>query len=97
MCTVSVKVDEAALRDMMPELDSNAAIRLWVQNLVDTHPLQLRRESGYDLIPDDECRSVWQEVEDECQNVDFDNEEAVDLETFWADLHRMVEEVYSES
>ena len=97
MCTVSVKVDEAALRDMMPELDSNAAIRLWVQNLVDTHLLQLRRESGYDLIPDDVCRSVWQEVEDECQNVDFDNEEAVDLETFRADLHRMVEEVYSES
>ena len=35
MCTVDIKVDEAVLRDLMPELDSNAAIRLWVQKLVD--------------------------------------------------------------
>ena len=35
MCTVSVKVNEAVLREMMPELDSNAAIRKWVQQLID--------------------------------------------------------------
>lgn len=44
MCTVSVKVDEAVLRDMMPELDSIAAIRLWVQNLVDLHVHELVAE-----------------------------------------------------
>ena len=44
MCTVSVKVDEAVLRDMMPELDSIAAIRLWVQNLVDLHVQELVAE-----------------------------------------------------
>lgn len=44
MCTVSVKVDEAVLRDMMPELDSIAAIRLWVQNLVDFHVQELVAE-----------------------------------------------------
>ena len=44
MCTVSVKVDEAVLRDMMPELDSIAAIRLWVQNIVDLHVQELVAE-----------------------------------------------------
>ena len=44
MCTVSVKIDEALLRDMMPELDSIAAIRLWVQNLVDLHVQELVAE-----------------------------------------------------
>ncbi len=76
MCTVSVKVDEAVLRDVMPELDSNAAIRLWVQKLVDMHLQQLRGASERDLLSDDD--------------------EAIDLETFRADLHRMIEEVYAE-
>ena len=35
MCTVSIKVDENLLRDIMPELDTTAAINLWVQQLVD--------------------------------------------------------------
>ena len=76
MCTVSVKVDEAVLRDVMPELDSNAAIRQWVQKLVDMHLQQLRGASERDLLSDDD--------------------EAIDLETFRADLHRMIEEVYAE-
>ena len=29
MCIVNIQVDEAVLRDKMPELDSTAAIRLW--------------------------------------------------------------------
>ena len=44
MCTVSVNVDEAVLREMMPELDSTAAIRLWVQHLVDLHVQELVAE-----------------------------------------------------
>lgn len=35
MCTVNIKVDENLLRDIMPELDTTAAIHLWVQQLVD--------------------------------------------------------------
>ena len=31
MCTVSVKVNEALLRGMRPELNSTAAIRQWAQ------------------------------------------------------------------
>ena len=35
MCTVNIKVDENLLRDIMPELDTTAAINRWVQQLVD--------------------------------------------------------------
>lgn len=35
MCTVNIKVDENLLRNIMPELDTTAAINLWVQQLVD--------------------------------------------------------------
>ena len=96
MCTVSVKVNEAILRDVMPERDSTAAIRLWVQKLVDMHLQQLRRASERDLIPDDVCREIWQEVEDEYKDMVFDDDETVDLETFRADLHKMIQEVYAE-
>lgn len=41
---VSINIDEVALRDMRPELDSTAAIRLWAQELVDTRMLQMRKE-----------------------------------------------------
>ena len=41
---VSINVDEAALRDMRPELDTTAAIRLWAQELVDLRMQQMRME-----------------------------------------------------
>ena len=44
MCMVSINIDEAALRDMRPELDSTAAIRLWAQELVDLRMQQMRME-----------------------------------------------------
>ena len=48
------------------------------------------------VIPDDVCREIWQEVEDEYKDMVFDDDETVDLETFRADLHKMIEEVYTE-
>ena len=71
MCTVSVKVNEALLRGMRPELNSTAAIRQWAQ------------EQDEDLL------LKPSEIVD-------DGGEAIDLETFRADLHRMVDEVYAE-
>ena len=57
MCTVSVKVNEDVLRDYLPELDTTAAIRLWVQELVDHRMQQMRNgfadqttEEVYDAI-----------------------------------------------
>jgi methionine synthase II (cobalamin-independent) len=106
MCIVNnIVVDELELREMLPELNSNAAIRLWVQKLVDVHVQELKNKymhqqdstSCHDLIPDDVCRTVWQEVEEEYKDADYDDaDDAIDLETFRADLHKMIEEVYAE-
>ena len=40
MCMISINVDEAALRDVRPELDTTAAIRSWAQELIN---LQIRQ------------------------------------------------------
>lgn len=44
MCIVSINVDEATLRDMRPDLDSTAAIRLWVQQQIDLRIQQMEFE-----------------------------------------------------
>lgn len=44
MCTVSVKVDENVLRELLPELEDTAAIRSWVQRLIDLHIQQMELE-----------------------------------------------------
>lgn len=44
MCMISISVDEAALRDMRPELDSTAAIRDWAQELVNLRIKQMEQE-----------------------------------------------------
>lgn len=41
---ISISVDEAALRDMRPELDSTAAIRDWAQELVNLRIRQMELE-----------------------------------------------------
>lgn len=101
MCVVDVKVDEKVLREVLPELDTNAAIRLWAQKLIDMHVQGLLEEARgaceRDLIPDDVCREIWQEVEEEYKDmVCEDDDETVDLETFRAELHKMVDDVYAE-
>ena len=57
MCTVSIKIDEAVLRDMRPDLDSTAAIRIWVQNLVDSHLQQIEFEDT-ETMSIDEAREM---------------------------------------
>lgn len=57
MCTVSIKIDEAVLRDMRPDLDSTAAIRIWVQNLVDSHLQQMEFEDT-ETMSIDEAREM---------------------------------------
>ena len=41
MCTVSVKVNEAVLRGIRPELNTTAAIRQWVQQQIDLRIQQM--------------------------------------------------------
>lgn len=101
MCVVDIKVDEAVLRKVLPELDSPMAIRLWAQKVMDLHVQSLLEEARatpeHDSIPDDVCREIWQEVEDEYKDkVCEDDEEAIDLETFRTELHKMIDDVYAE-
>ena len=41
---ISIKVDEVALRNIRPELNNTAAIRLWAQELIDLRIRQMRAE-----------------------------------------------------
>lgn len=96
MCKVTVDINDKVLQDLMPELDNTSAIRLWVQKLVDMHLQQLQRKQ--DMTQDD----LWHTIEQGPELTLFpsdvvnDDGEDIDLETFRADLHRMVEEVYAE-
>ena len=44
MCTVTVNVDEAILKEMNPNLSDKAAIRRWVQELIDLRIQQMEFE-----------------------------------------------------
>ncbi|MBQ1668003.1 MAG: hypothetical protein II063_08530 [Prevotella sp.] len=44
MCTVTVNVDEAMLKEMNPNLSDKAAIRRWVQELIDLRIQQMEFE-----------------------------------------------------
>ena len=61
MCMVSINVDEAALRDMRPELDTTAAIRLWAQELINSRLQQLRMEDE-ETMTVEEARDMWHET-----------------------------------
>ena len=44
MCTVTINVDEALLKEMNPNLSDKAAIRRWVQELIDLRIQQMEFE-----------------------------------------------------
>ena len=57
MCKVSVNVDERALREMLPELDSTYAISLWVQQLIDSRMREMKHEDS-ETISVEEAREM---------------------------------------
>ena len=59
MCTVSVKVNEALLRGMRPELNSTAAIRKWAQQQIDLRIQQMETELGRNESQED----LWHAIE----------------------------------
>ena len=99
MCTVSINIDEAVLRDMRPELETTAAIRLWAQELVDQRMQQMRMERERNASQEDLWRAIEQDPELTLKPsvIDVHDGEAIDLETFRADLHKMVEEIYAKA
>ena len=100
MCMVTVNIDEAALRDMRPELDSTAAIRLWAQELVDARIQQMRTESERKALQSEATQEdLWHAIEQDSELllkpsvIEAEDGEAIDIETFGADLHKMIEEI----
>ena len=57
MCTVSVKVNEAVLRGIRPELNTTAAIRQWVQQQIDLRIQQMELEEE-ETMTIEEAREV---------------------------------------
>lgn len=92
------------MREMRPELDTTAAIRLWVQDLVDFRMQQMRTERGGSVSQREASQEdLWHAIEQDPELtlkpsvIAEEDGEAIDLETFRADLHRMVEEIYAEA
>ena len=65
MCTVSVKVNEALLRGMRPELNSTAAIRQWAQQQEMTHCAVSREYAlDRDMTPEQLYAVISEEIDD---------------------------------
>ena len=65
MCTISINIDEAILRSVRPELNTTAAIRLWVQNLVDSHLQQMEFEDTETMSIEEACEMTLAAVREE--------------------------------
>ena len=50
MCTVNVSVDEKLLREYNPALSGNAAIRNWVQELIDSRLNEMKAVHNREFI-----------------------------------------------
>lgn len=65
MCTVNIDIDEALLRDVMPELDSTVAIRLWAQQLINLHIQELLEKDEDTMDVEDTRAMVLKAVREE--------------------------------
>ena len=57
MCTITVNVDEAMLKEMDPNLSDKTAIRKWVQQLIDGR-IQEMAEEAEETISVEEAREM---------------------------------------
>jgi hypothetical protein len=62
MCTVSIDIDEAVIRDLNPELNTTAAIRLWAQELINSRLQQLRLEDEETMTVEEARNMVLETV-----------------------------------
>ena len=61
MCTVTVNVDEAMLKEMDPNLSDKTAIRKWVQQLIDLRIQQMELEDN-ETMDLEEARAMLHET-----------------------------------
>ena len=65
MCTVTVDINEKVLQGLMPELDNTAAIRLWVQQLIDFRIQQMELEDTETMSIEEACEMTLAAVREE--------------------------------
>ena len=98
MCVVRINIDEATLRGLRPDLNTTDAVRQWAQQQIDLCVKQIESEQRQNESQDD----LWRAIEHDTalllkpSKIVDDNSEGIDLETFRADLHAMIEDVYAE-
>jgi hypothetical protein len=98
MCVVRINIDEATLRGLRPELNTPAAVRQWAQQQIDLCVKQIESEQRQNESQDD----LWRAIEHDASlllnpsKIVDDDSEGIDLETFRADLHTMIDDVYAE-
>ena len=65
MCTVNIKINEAVLRSVLPELDSTAAINRWAQLVIDQHidALTQKHALNRDMTPDELYNIIAEEID----------------------------------
>ena len=61
MCTVTVNVDEAMLKELDPNLSDKTAIRRWVQELIDLRIQQMELEDN-EMMDLEEARAMLHET-----------------------------------
>ncbi len=95
-----VVLTDAMRESLAKAQESLAEGRCLTEDMFQTHFAKWSEERqslpNQDLIPEELLGAVWQEIDQVYQQKDLaDDGEAIDLETFRADLHRMIEEVYA--
>ena len=65
MCSINIQVDESTLREVMPELDTTAAIRLWAQHLIDLRIQQMEIEDTETMSIEEACEMTLAAVREE--------------------------------
>ena len=98
MCTVSVKVNEAVLRGMRPELNTTAAIRQWAQEVLDRYVAALvvkHRMDGLDVAADimDEDEALAMAPASSAQKYPYDRDMTV--EELYASIVEDIKEIYA--
>ena len=90
MCRVSVKVNEAVLRGMRPELSTTAAIRQWVQQQIDLRIQQLELDDE-ETMTIDEAREMTHRAVNREYALDHD----MTPEQLYAVISEEIDDIYA--
>ena len=90
MCTVSVKVNEAVLRGIRPELNTTAAIRQWVQQQIDLRIQQMELDEEGTMTIEDACDVTHRAV-----NREYALDRDMTPEQLYAVISEEIDDIYA--